>query len=186
MRFTSTLALWLLTSIATTTALELQASTSACTTYITKPAECCPASSSHTTTSYTNCRDCALSTTIRGPHCDLVLTSHQPIFFSLSPVKLTLSQVCRPTTLPGTTTVTACSASPTCTSTITSTSPFGCTITVPPKTSTKRVDCGGCELETVTVANSLVGIGPVCVDGRTTVTGSSGRATVTACEVSGK
>jgi hypothetical protein len=181
MHFTSTLALWLLASIATASE-DQKTSTSACTTYITKPAECCPASSSHTTTSYTNCHGCALSTTTRGPHCDLVHTSH-PLKKELPTTYQTnTTQICPPTTLPGTTTITACSASPTCTKMVTSTSPFGCTITVPPKTTTKRIDCGGCELETVTVANSLVGIGPVCVDGRTTVTGSSGRATVTACK----
>jgi hypothetical protein len=100
--------------------------------------------------------------------------------------QLTPSQICPPTTLPGTTTITACSASPTCTKTVTSTSPFGCTITVPPKIRTQEIECGGCELETVTVAHSFVGIGPVCVDGRTTVTGSTGRATVTACAVAEK
>jgi hypothetical protein len=78
MRFTSTLALWLLASIATAAASDLQTSTSACTTYITKPAQCCPASSSHTATSYTNCHDCALSTTTHGPHCDIVHTLHPP------------------------------------------------------------------------------------------------------------
>jgi hypothetical protein len=180
MQFTSTLALWLLASIATASE-DQQPSTTACTTYITKPAQCCPASSSHKTTSYTNCNGCALSTTTRGPQCDLVHTLHPPSQ-NHPPNSLTLSQVCPPTTLPGTTTLTSCSASPTCTKTITSTSPFGCTITVPPKTSTKKIDCGGCELETVTVANSRLGIGPVCVSGRTTVTASSGRATVTACK----
>jgi hypothetical protein len=182
MRFTLTLALWLLASIATASE-DQKPSTSVCTAYITKPAQCCPASSSQTATSYTNCHDCALSTNTHGPHCDIVHTLHPTKIKKSTTYQLTLSQICPPTTLPGTTTITACSASPTCTKTVTSTSPFGCTITVPPKTRTSKTDCGGCELETVTVAHSFVGIGPVCVDGRKTVTGSKGRATVTACAV---
>jgi hypothetical protein len=85
-------------------------------------------------------------------------------------------------TLPGTTTLTTCSQSPTCTSTITTTAPFGCTITVPPTTETKRIDCHGCALETVAGYDPLVGLGPVCQMGRKTVTGSTGTATVTKCE----
>jgi hypothetical protein len=56
-------------------------------------------------------------------------------------------------------------------------------MTVPPRTQTELVDCGGCVLETVTVAHRMLGIGPVCVDGRKTVTGTGGVATATGCAV---
>lgn len=87
-----------------------------------------------------------------------------------------------PTTLTNTTTtVTACSASLTCTSVITSTAPFGCTITVPPRTQTELINCKGCALKTTTVINRLFGLGPECVDGRKTVEGGTGVATATKC-----
>jgi hypothetical protein len=87
-----------------------------------------------------------------------------------------------PTPLPGTTTtITACSASPTCTSVITSTAPFGCTITVPARTKTELIDCKGCTLSTTTVINRLFGLGPECVGGRKTVQGGTGVARATAC-----
>jgi hypothetical protein len=87
-----------------------------------------------------------------------------------------------PTPLPGTTTtITACSASPTCTSVVTQTAPFGCTITVPARTKTELIDCKGCTLSTTTVINRLFGLGPECVGGRKTVQGGTGVARATAC-----
>ena len=87
-----------------------------------------------------------------------------------------------PTTLTNTTTtVTACSASPTCTHVVTSTEPFGCQITVPTRTKTELIDCKGCALTTTTVVNKLFGLGPECLGGRETVQGGTGVAMATKC-----
>lgn len=187
----STLALWLLANIAT--ASSESAPTPTCTNTITQTASCCLPSAKHTITSYTDCAACALSITTIGPNCDIV---HSPPATPKLNAKTneTPTQVrcALPTGLSGTTTITACSLSPTiaianddtpakCTSTLTSTSPFGCTITVPPRTRTEMVDCKGCALETTTVVNSLLGHGVECVGGRKTVTGTEGEATRTAC-----
>lgn len=159
--------------------------TAPCTTYIEAWDNCCPpVSNSYTATSYTDCQGCALSTTTMGQACDIVR-----MVSTTSPTKpmqpANYPQMC-PTDSPsstGTTTITLCSesASPGCTKTITSTSPFGCQITLAPTTEIVSTDCGGCALATKMVVNRRLGIGPVCVGGRKTITGSAGTARVTEC-----
>lgn len=191
---TISLAASLTAAAAIDTAAAAAATPSKCPDFLAKTKECCPQPHSFTTTSYANCGSCVAPKTAEL-NCDIVC---HPSFLSSSlpqptyQAKLTIPQVrcAHATTLPGTTTLTACatatpaSAAP-CTSTITSTSPFGCTITVPASTMTSSVDCKGCVLETVTVANSRLGMGPVCVDGRKTVTASLAKDVQTGTGASG-
>ncbi|GAB7333696.1 hypothetical protein MBLNU13_g05239t1 [Cladosporium sp. NU13] len=161
MRLVSTLSIWLLAGLAT--AFDGNAINATCTNTLTESAKCCVAPAYHTKTSYTDCGGCALETTTTGPNCDI-------------------ARCALPTTLTNTTTtITACSASPTCTHVVTSTEPFGCQITVPPRTRTELIDCKGCALTTTTVVNRLFGLGPECLSGRKTVQGGTGVATATKC-----
>lgn len=58
-----------------------------------------------------------------------------------------------------------------CTTTLTTTRPFGCTISVAATTTTDvYIDCQGCDIATETVVNRLFGHGPVCFGGWKTVT----------------
>lgn len=159
--------------------------TAPCTSYIEAWDHCCPpVSSRYTATSHTNCQGCALSTTTMGQACDIVrmvsITHPPALNQSTDPF-----QMCPTEPLPttGSTTITLCSASPSpcCTKTITSTLPFGCQITVSPTTKPVSTDCGGCALATKMAANRRLGIGPVCVGGRRTVTGTAGVVRETFC-----
>lgn len=159
--------------------------TAPCTSYIEVWENCYPpVSSSYTVTSYTNCQGCALRTTTMGQACDIVrmVSITYPSSFNQ---RIYCAQMCptEPPASTGTTTITLCSPSPepSCTRTITSTLPFGCQITVSPTTETILTYCGGCVLATKTVANKRLGIGPVCVGGRRTITGTAGTARVTEC-----
>ena len=193
MRLVSTLSIWLIASLAT--AVDSDATNATCTNTLTESAKCCVAPAYYTETSYTDCAGCALATKTTGPNCDIVRTS--PLPQSCPPTSPFLDtqstahtnnfppnqvRCALPTPIPNTTpTVTACSASPTCTSVVTATAPFGCTITVPARTQTEMIDCKGCTLSTTTVINRLFGLGPECVGGRKTVQGGTGVARATAC-----
>ena len=181
MRLISTLSIWLLASLAT--AFDSNATNATCTNTLTESAKCCVAPAYHTETSYTDCGGCALATTTTGPNCDIVRTLAQPSHHPM--LRLTPQKQVRcalPTTLTNTTTtVTACSASSTCTHVVTSTEPFGCQITVPARTKTELIDCKGCALTTTTVVNKLFGLGPECQGGRKTVQGGTGVAVATKC-----
>ena len=65
-----TIAFWLLASLAT--ASSESTPTPTCTNIITQTASCCLQPAKHTTTIYTDCNACALSTTTTGPNCDIV------------------------------------------------------------------------------------------------------------------
>ncbi|KAM0690113.1 hypothetical protein Q7P36_008880 [Cladosporium allicinum] len=134
MRLMLASAAWLFAVLATAV------NSSECTTFISTQAGCCPPASSSTVYSAVDCHGCSLATTTTGIHCMMICPTN-------------------PATSPGTTTLTTCSQSPTCTSTITTTEPFGCTVTVPPKTKLRHTDCHGCALETATVAGKF-GVGP--------------------------
>ena len=68
-----------------------------------------------------------------------------------------------------------------CTSTITATLPFGCTVGKAAHTCTTSIDCHGCVLSTTSVPNTFFGHGPVCVNGIITHTKTHSTATATAC-----
>ena len=96
---------------------------------------------------------------------------------------LTLFQGCdaTPSTIDATATVTSCATS--CTSIITYTEPFGCAFIAAGQTTTSTISCGGCVLSTTSVVNELLGVGPVCFNGRKTITDDALTATATACSV---
>ena len=67
-----------------------------------------------------------------------------------------------------------------CTTTITTRTPFGCTVTAAASTTTALIDCGGCDLA-VETQEFHFGHGPVCVGGRKTNIVEGLVATATAC-----
>jgi len=72
-----------------------------------------------------------------------------------------------------------------CTTTLTTTRPFGCTISVAATTATDAfIDCQGCDIATETVVNRLFGHGPVCFGGWKTVTVEGMVGGATGCAVS--
>lgn len=144
--------------------------------------ECCPAVSAYTATTTIDCAGCPLDEFTLVPQCFAVSTSS----FSVNVLPTdSPSQPCPSTTetASATTTTTQCAASSDCTNTVTATAPWGCRIEVAPSTTTSLIDCSGCVLETRTVPNAWRGRGGVCVGGRQTVTGHTGTATVTGCNV---
>lgn len=68
-----------------------------------------------------------------------------------------------------------------CTTTVTEMIPWGCTVTVGGQTATQTVDCKGCAMTTTSKINGLLGLGPVCIGGRSTMTDAKVIKTVTAC-----
>ena len=68
-----------------------------------------------------------------------------------------------------------------CTSTITELMPWGCTVAVGGATATATMDCQGCSLSTTTKVNGFLGLGPVCLGGRKTITDSKLIKTITGC-----
>ena len=68
-----------------------------------------------------------------------------------------------------------------CTTTVTEMVPWGCTVTVGGQTATATVDCKGCAMTTTSKVNALLGLGPVCFGGRSTMTDAKVMKTVTAC-----
>jgi hypothetical protein len=84
MHLITTLAIGLLASLAAASS-ELPPSP-ICTNIITQTAECCLPPASFTTTSYTDCNACALSTTTTGPNCDIVRSflQHTRITYKLT------------------------------------------------------------------------------------------------------
>jgi hypothetical protein len=68
-----------------------------------------------------------------------------------------------------------------CTQTVTAHQAFGCTITNAGHIATESIDCKGCIISTTTVANGFFGHGPVCFNGRKTMTDTKITATVQAC-----
>lgn len=68
-----------------------------------------------------------------------------------------------------------------CTTTVTEMIPWGCTVTVGGQMATQTVDCKGCAMTTTSKINGLLGLGPVCIGGRSTMTDAKVIKTVTAC-----
>lgn len=72
-----------------------------------------------------------------------------------------------------------------CTTTVTSTMKFGCTITEPAHTATQTIDCDGCAMTTASVpqAHGAFGHGPVCFNTRKTMLDQEATATAVVCGV---
>ncbi|KAF2483674.1 hypothetical protein BDY17DRAFT_324390 [Neohortaea acidophila] len=147
-----------------------------CTSTITEtiPWGCTVTEPAITTTQPVDCAGCVLST-----------TSRRNGLFGVGPVCIGGRTTVLDAGLKKTITVCASGSGGQCTSTITDTIPYGCTVTGPANTATTAVDCGGCVLSTTSSINALFGVGPVCIGGRTTVPDPESTSTVTVCAPSG-
>jgi hypothetical protein len=71
-----------------------------------------------------------------------------------------------------------------CTQVVTQRASWGCTITNAAQTTTESIDCKGCVISTSLAVNGFFGHGPVCFNGRKTMTDVKVTATVQACATS--